>query len=163
MLERDVRDFFFKTKENYNLVAGQKELYIDGLRIDIFAVDKQGNPFIIEFKKDKNRHIVGQSAHYLALIPAKHGDIEKKINYFNINWTNLKVLCIAKSFNQRDFDALNFEPIKDRVFLYQYNIIKDYREKAIFGFDLIHKGDNGTSPLYIPSKPTNELDFAETL
>jgi hypothetical protein len=42
MLEKDVRDFFFKTKENYNLVAGQKELYIDGLRIDIFAVDKNG-------------------------------------------------------------------------------------------------------------------------
>lgn len=50
MLERDVRDFFFKTKENYNLVVGHKELYIDGLRIDIFAIDKQGNPFIIEFK-----------------------------------------------------------------------------------------------------------------
>ncbi len=161
MLEKDVRDFFFKTKENYNLVAGHKELYIDGLRIDIFAVDKQGNPFIIEFKKDKNRHIVGQSAHYLALIPSKHQDIEKKLSYFNVNWTNLKVLCIAKSFNQRDFDALNFEPIKDRVFLYQYNIIKDYREKAIFGLDLIYMGDNGTSPLYIPPRPANELDFKE--
>lgn len=161
MLEKDVRDFFFKTKENYNLISGQKELYIDGLRIDIFAVDKQGNPFIIEFKKDRNRHIVGQSAHYLALIPAKHSDIEKKINCFNINWINLKVLCIAKSFNQRDLDALNFEPIKDRVFLYQYNIIKDYREKAIFGIDLIYMSENGSSPLYIPPRPTNELDFKE--
>ncbi len=161
MLERDVRDFFFKTKENYNLVAGQKELYIDGLRIDIFAIDKKGNPFIIEFKKDKNRHIVGQSAHYLALIPSKHQDIEKKLKFFNINWANLKVLCIAKSFNQRDFDALNFEPIKDRVFLYQYNIIKDYREKAIFGLDLVYTGESGTSPLYIPPKPTNALDFKE--
>lgn len=161
MLEKDVRDFFFKTKENYNLVAGQKELYIDGLRIDVFAVDKQGNPFIIEFKKDKNRHIVGQSAHYLALIPAKHQDIEKKLNFFNINWGNLKVLCIAKSFNQRDFDALNFEPIKDRVFLYQYIIIKDYREKSIFGLDLIYMGENGSSPLFIPPKPVDQLDFAE--
>lgn len=161
MLEKDVRDFFYKTKENYNLVAGQKELYIDGLRIDIFAIDRKGNPFIIEFKKDKNRHVVGQSAHYLALIPSKHKEIEKKLNFLNINWTNLKVLCIAKSFNQRDFDALNFEPIKDRVFLYQYDIIKDYREKAIFSLDLTYKGANGTSPLYIPPKPVNELDFAE--
>lgn len=161
MLEKDIRDFFFKTKENYNLVAGQKELYIDGLRIDIFAVDRQGNPFIIEFKKDKNRHIVGQSAHYLALIPSKHEDIEKKLNFFNINWSNLKVLCIAKSFNQRDFDALNFEPIKNRVFLYEYNIIKDYRENGIFSLDMTYKGENGTSPLYIPTKPSNGLDFAE--
>lgn len=161
MLEKDVRDFFFKIKENYNLVAGQKEFYIDGLRIDIFAVDKQGNPFIIEFKKDKNRHIVGQSAHYLALIPPKHSDIEKRLNYFNINWPNLKVLCIAKSFNQRDFDALKFEPIKDRVFLYQYNIIKDYRGKTIFGLDLIYTGDKDTSPLFIPAKPVNQSDFKE--
>ena len=49
MLEKDVRDFFFNTKENYNIVAAEKELNIDGLRIDIFAVDKDSNPFIIEF------------------------------------------------------------------------------------------------------------------
>ena len=160
MLEKDVRDFFFKTKENYNLIVGQTELNIDGLRIDVFAVDNQGNPFIIEFKKDKNRHIVGQSAHYLALIPTKHKEIEKKLQCFNINWNNLKVLCIAKSFNQRDFDALNFDPIKGRVYLYEYKIVKDYRQNSIFGIDLFYTGDSSDSPLYIPEKPTNQLDFA---
>lgn len=161
MIEKDIRDFFFKAKENYNLVAGQKELNIDGLRIDIFAVDKQGNPFIIEFKKDKNRHIIGQSAQYLALIPTKQQEIERKLNFFNINWDNLKVLCIAKSFNQRDFEALKFEPIKGRVFLYEYKVLKDYREKSIFGLEIIYKGDDEKSPLVIPEKDINHFDFIE--
>ena len=160
MLEKDVRDFFFNTKENYNIIAAEKELNIDNLRIDIFAVDSEGNPFIIEFKKGSNRHIVGQSSHYLALLSSsKHKAIENKLKYFNINWANLKVLCIAKSFNQRDFDALDYEPIKGRVFLYEYSIILDYRKKAIVGLDITYKGAAGTSPIHLPLRPGNEIDF----
>ena len=162
MLEKDVRDFFFNTKENYNIIAAEKELNIDNLRIDIFAVDSEGNPFIIEFKKGSNRHIVGQSSHYLALLSSsKHKAIENKLKYFNINWANLKVLCIAKSFNQRDFDALDYEPIKGRVFLYEYSIILDYRKKAIVGLEFIYKGAAGSSPLHLPLRPGNEIDFIE--
>ena len=162
MLEKDVRDFFFNTKENYNIITAQKELNVDGLRIDIFAVDSEGNPFIIEFKKGSNRHIVGQSMQYLSLFPpAKHKAIENKLKYFNIKWENLKVICVAKSFNQRDFDGLNFGHYKDLVFIYEYKIILDYRKKAIVGLDITYKGEAGTSPLHIPLRPGNEIDFKE--
>lgn len=160
MLERDIRDFFFQTRDNYRLAAVYKELSIDGLRIDLFAVDEEGNPFIIEFKKDQNRHIVGQSAHYLALIPAHHKRIEKKIRYFNINWANLKVLCVARSFSKRDVEALDFDPIKGRVFLYRYEVVKDYRGTGIFGLNLLQAG-KGVSPLHIPPPVSNGLDLRE--
>ena len=162
MLEKDVRDFFFNTKENYNIIAAEKELNIDNLRVDIFAVDIDGNPFIIEFKKGSNRHIVGQSMQYLSLfLPTKHKAIENKLKYFNIKWENLKVLCIAKSFNQRDFAGLNFGHYKDLIFLYEYRVILDYRKKAIVGLDIIYKGEAGTSPIHIPLRPGNEIDFNE--
>lgn len=161
MTENDIRDFFFKTKELYSLIAGEKELNIDGLRIDIFAVDDCGNPFIIEFKRGKNRHIVGQSAHYLAVIQSKHKEIELRLKYFNINWQNIKVICIAQSFNKRDIDALTFEPIKDRVFLYTFSIVKDYREKSIFALQLSSVNGSRTSPLKLPPVETHNVNFHE--
>jgi len=159
MQEKHIRDFFFKTKENYRLIAGQKELSVNRLRIDVFAVNKRGDPFIIEFKKDKSNHIVGQSAQYLALIQSRHVEIETKLNHSGINWNNLKVLLIAKTFNARDHESLNYAPIKGRVFLYQYEIIKDYRQKEIVSLNLEYAAGHGSSPLYIPSKAGRKINF----
>lgn len=69
MKENELRDFFFKSLSVYGLKHGKKELSIAGLRIDIFAIDAKHTPYVIEFKKEQDRHIVGQAAHYLSLIP----------------------------------------------------------------------------------------------
>lgn len=71
--EREIRDFFYDSATYYGFVKVEKELNIGGLRIDIFAIDSNHNPYIIEFKKTKNRHVVGQSAQYLAIVPSYSG------------------------------------------------------------------------------------------
>jgi hypothetical protein len=46
MKESEIRDFFFNALSAYGLKHGKKELSIEGLRIDIFAIDKKHIPYI---------------------------------------------------------------------------------------------------------------------
>ena len=164
MQELEIRDFFHEVMSEYGLICGIKELNIDGLRIDIFAIDAMHNPFIIEFKKDKNRHIVGQSAHYLALVPTYKEQIQKKLNLSDINWNNLTVLCIAKEFKERDYKAAEFEPLNKRVHFYTFNIVHNTRNK-IFSLNLDYKGPNKKteSPLKMPKKVSEIYDIKQAL
>ena len=40
MKENEIRDFFYHDLSTYGLKYGKKELSVEGLRIDIFAIDK---------------------------------------------------------------------------------------------------------------------------
>lgn len=158
MNESEVRDFFFKALSSYGLKHGKKELSIEGLRIDIFAVDKQHIPYIIEFKKNKNRHIVGQAAQYLSLIPTYKNEVEKALNFYDINWPLLKVLCVAPDFLKRDFTASEYEPLKGKVHFYEYQIIKNSRNQ-IFSLNINYKGPDESGPLTLPEKVIDEFDI----
>lgn len=52
--ESDIQNFFYESIASYGFIHAHKELNVEGLRIDIFAIDKNHNPYIIEFKKKKD-------------------------------------------------------------------------------------------------------------
>ena len=158
--EVDVRDFFFEAISSYGFVTAKKELYIEGLRIDIFAIDKNHNPYIIEFKKSKNKHIVGQAAQYLAIVPSYKEELSKKINFYTINWENLNIILIAPGFFDRDLTAGNYDPLKNRVHFYTYKVVKTLR-KDIFGIPLTYLGPNEQGPIILPNEIGDENDLID--
>jgi len=158
MNEDEVRDFFFEAKSSYGLKHAQKELSVGGFRIDIFAIDVNHSPYIIEFKKAQDRHTVGQALQYLYLIPTYRKEIEKKLNFHHINWSDLKAICIAPKFNERDYDSARNESLKGRVHFYTYKALLNSR-KQIFSLNLSYDGpDSGEGPLSLPEKVVDSLD-----
>ena len=160
MKEQEIRDFFFKALSTYGLKYGKKELSVEGLRIDIFAVDRNHIPYIIEFKKEKNRHIVGQAAQYLSLIPTFNEQIEKEINFYDIKWDKLMVLCIAPDFMERDHKAAEYAPLRGKVHFYTFKILQNSR-KQIFSLNLAYNGPDKNGPLIIPQKIIDKYDIKQ--
>ncbi|GHT66353.1 hypothetical protein FACS189452_02100 [Bacteroidia bacterium] len=160
MKEFEIRDFFYDALSSYGLKYGKKELSVEGLRIDIFAIDNKHIPYIIEFKKDKNRHIVGQAAQYLALVPTYKEQIEKKLNFYDIKWEYLKIICIAPDFAERDFTAAEYDPLKGRIHFYNYKIIENSR-KQISSLNVNYVGPEKTGPLVLPEKMIDEFDIKD--
>ena len=150
--EKQIRDFFCESAKSYNFVVAQKELNIKKLRIDVFAIDKKHNPFIIEFKKSRNRHIIGQASQYLALAQSLKEEISQKVNFYQINWQNLKVLLFAPDFDRRDYEAANYEPLKGKVHFFTYSVVKDYREEKVFGLKLTYQGEKNKCPIHLPTE-----------
>ncbi len=158
MKEDEIRDFFFKAKNSYGLKHAKKELSVGRLRIDIFAIDANHSPYIIEFKKAQDRRIVGQAAQYLALIPTHKEEIEKKLNFYHIKWSDLKAICIAPEFDERDYESAKYEPLKGRIHFYTYKPVLNSR-KQIFSLNLSYDGpDAEEGPLSLPEKVVDSLD-----
>jgi hypothetical protein len=158
MKESEIRDFFFEALPSYGLKHGKKELSVAGLRVDIFAIDSRHAPFIIEFKKSKNRHIVGQAAQYLSLVPTYKEQIEKDLNFYDIRWDSLKVLCIAPDFVQRDFEAAENDPLKGRVHFYEYKTVENTRNR-VFSLNIKYLGPEESGPLTIPDRLVDKFDI----
>lgn len=144
--EETIRDFFYNAASNYGFVCVKKELNVGGLRIDIFAVDGNHNPYIIEFKRKKDRHIVGQSAQYLAIVPSYQREISRKISFHAINWDSLNVILIAQDYFERDLTAAKYAPLKDRVHFYTCRAIETSRQK-VFGLQLKYVGPAEIGPI----------------
>jgi hypothetical protein len=158
--EADIRDYFYNAASTYGFIQVNKELFIGGLRLDLFAIDTEHNPYIVEFKRDKNRHIVGQSAHYLAMIPSFHKEISKKIRFHKINWDNLSVILVAPEYAKRDIEASKNKILKDKIHLYTYNPIFTTRSK-IFGLNLAYLGPSSIGPLKLPKKARDGSDLID--
>lgn len=158
--ETTVRDFFYDAATSYGFINVNKELSIEGLRIDIFAIDSNHNPYIIEFKKKKDRHIVGQSAQYLAIAPTYKDEISKKINFYTINWENLNIILVAPSYYDRDLTAANYAPLKDKVHFYTYKVIETSRKK-VFGLQLKYIGPSESGPINLIENNLNTSDLID--
>ena len=99
-------------------------------RIDTLAVDSNGAPVIIEYKKSKNDNVINQGLSYLRWLQAqkveffemllikKLGDeIAKKID---VDWKNPRVICIAESYSKFDIDTVEVLPMRLELFRYRY-------------------------------------------
>lgn len=101
-----------------------------GGRIDTLAVDTNGAPVIIEYKKNKNDNIINQGLSYLRWLQAQ------KIEFFemlilknlgkelaktiNIDWKNPRVVCIAEAYSKFDIDTVEVIPMRIELFKYRY-------------------------------------------
>lgn len=100
-----------------------------GGRIDTLAVDYNGCPVIIEYKKNRNDNVINQALSYLKwlqaqkkeffemLIIKKLGELAKKIT---VDWKNPRVICVAESYSKFDIDTVEIIPMRIELFRYRY-------------------------------------------
>ncbi len=120
-----------------------------GGRIDTLAVDANGAPVIIEYKRNKNDNVITQALFYLNWLKSQKVEffemlVTKKLGHekaTKIDWKNPKVICIAENYNPYDIFALN--EISANLELYRYR----YYENYIFTLENV-KGED-EKPKYI--------------
>jgi len=113
-----------------------------GGRIDTLAIDANGAPVIIEYKRNKNDNVITQSLFYLNWLKSQKVEffemlVTKKLGHekaSKIDWKNPRVICIAESYNPYDIFALN--EISAKLELYRYH----YYENNTFTLENV-KGD----------------------
>ncbi|MDR1110317.1 MAG: hypothetical protein LBP92_06410, partial [Deltaproteobacteria bacterium] len=140
--EKDINNYLIVNAMSFGLKYCKSELPIGDIRIDIFAINNKNVPCVIELKKIRDRHTVGQVMHYLSIIELYKDKIELEINKVikisNIKWNEKIGICIAPEFTESDYISANDDFIKKKVHLYQYNIIKN-ADKDIFSLNLEYK------------------------
>ena len=116
---KDVLGMYFLASE-YRTLGG---------RIDSLAVDSDGAPVIIEYKRNKNDNIINQSLSYLKWLTAQqpgffemlmqkqlHKDVFDNIR---LDWKHPRVICIAEAFSQFDIDTVAIVPLRIELFKYR--------------------------------------------
>jgi len=109
-----------------------------GGRIDTIAIDSNGAPVLIEYKRSVNVHVIPQALFYLTWLQSQtveffEGLIKKKWGVEKIpkiNWHNPRVICITERYNK--YDVIGFKRIPE-LELYRFQ----FHENDIFVIDKI--------------------------
>ncbi|MBV5331632.1 hypothetical protein JZU69_04475 [bacterium] len=101
-----------------------------GGRIDTLAVDTNGSPVIIEYKRNKNDNVINQSLSYLKWLKTqKPGFFEKlmmdklgkdEADKIKLDWHSPRVICVAESYSKFDIDTVEVVPLRIELFRYRY-------------------------------------------
>lgn len=101
-----------------------------GGRIDTLAVDTNGAPVIIEYKRNKNENVINQSLSYLKWLKTqKPGFFEKLMqdklgkdiaDKIKLDWNNPRVICIAETYSKFDIDTVEVVPLRIELLKYRY-------------------------------------------
>ena len=110
-------------------------------RIDTLAVDSDGTPTIIEYKRSKDDNVINQSLSYLKWLKAQrqeffemlmHNRLGKEVaDSIRLDWKHPRIVCIAETFNQFDIDTVEVVPL--RIDLYKYR----YYEGGLISFEMV--------------------------
>lgn len=131
-----------KEKELQELVEANLEEVLDmhfiateytttfGGRIDTLAIDSNGAPVIIEYKRNKNDNVINQALSYLKWLQAQKQEFLEmlvfkklgadKARSINIDWKNPRVVCIAESYSKFDIDTVEVIPMRIELFKYRF-------------------------------------------
>ena len=136
----DVLDLLFLATEYATTFGG---------RIDTLAVDTNGSPVIIEYKRNKNDNVINQSLSYLKWLKSqKPGFFEKlmidklgkdKADKIKLDWHNPRVICVAENYSKFDIDTAEVVPLRIELMKYRYY------EDGIFALE----------PVNVPEAVTN--------
>ena len=113
LLQKLIEDNLFEVLE-MDFLATEYGTTANG-RIDTLAIDSNGAPIIIEYKRNKHDNVIIQALSYLSWLKTQ------KVGFFKdlvteklsreradkIDWKNPRVICIAESYNPYDIIALN--------------------------------------------------------
>lgn len=101
-----------------------------GGRIDTLAVDANGAPVIIEYKRNKNDNVINQSLSYLKWLKTQKPTFFEKLmedklgkaaaDEIKLDWHNPRVVCIAESYSKFDIDTVEVIPLRIELFRYRY-------------------------------------------
>lgn len=127
--ERELQEL---VDENLDKIFGlefiKREFGGQGLSIDTIAYDSETkSPVLIEYKKDSYQSVVDQGMAYLHWLLTHKGDYQvaltEKLGQREIDWTQPRVIFIAKSFNVRQIYASGFRNAPFE--LYRYDLCGD--------------------------------------
>ena len=101
-----------------------------GGRIDTLAVDANGAPVIIEYKRNKNENVINQALSYLKWLKAQMPEFFQMLminklgqavaDSIKLDWKNPRVICIAESYSKFDIDTVEVVPLRIELFKYRY-------------------------------------------
>lgn len=96
------------------LVASEYRIGAQLGRIDTLALDDANSPVIIEFKRDSApENVMSQGLFYLDWLKDHRDEFARlaaerlHIDPAVIDWSGVRVVCIAQDFNRYDFQAIN--------------------------------------------------------
>lgn len=110
-------------------------------RIDSLAIDENGAPVIIEYKLEQSSNLINQALYYLDWLRNNKRQFELEIKLFDdsieIDWSNIRVICIAKSFNKYDYNAIRQIDANVELYKYQnydqiFELIEVYKKQQKF-------------------------------
>ena len=122
-------------QENLDEVLGMYFLETEypttfGGRIDTLAVDYNGSPVIIEYKRNKNDNVINQALSYLRWLQAQKVEFfemllikrlgQETAKKIQIDWQNPRVVCIAESYSKFDIDTVEVIPMRIELFRYRF-------------------------------------------
>jgi len=122
--ERELQELI---DENLNEIFGlefiRREFGGQGLSIDTIAYDPQTkSPVLIEYKKDAFQSIVDQGMAYLHWLLTHKGDylieLQKKLGKQEVDWSQPRVIFIAKKFNIHQIYASGFKNVPFELWRY---------------------------------------------
>ena len=127
--ERELQEL---VDENLDKIFGlefiKREFGGQGLSIDTIAYDPETkSPVLIEYKKDTYQSVVDQGMAYLHWLLTHKGDylvaLQEKLGKREVDWTQPRVIFIAKSFNVHQIYASGFRNAPFE--LYRYDLCGD--------------------------------------
>lgn len=124
-LEKDIQNLLEQNlKESLGMKFLASEFSITGGRIDSLALDTNGSPVIIEYKKGKNSSVIPQIAFYYDWLQDHKETFEKLVRSKNIDqeivWENPRLICIAQSYNFYDYSAVKHFSVHIELLKYQF-------------------------------------------
>jgi predicted transport protein len=113
-----------------------------GGRIDTLAVDADGAPVIIEYKKNRNDAVINQALSYLKWLKTQKPEFfqklmidklgQKAFDEIGLDWKNPRVICIAESYSRFDLDTVHF--VNTRIELIRYRMY----EEGVFSLEALN-------------------------
>jgi len=98
-------------------------------RIDTLAIDSQGAPVVIEYKRNQNDNVINQSLSYLKWLTSQRQEFfemlmqkqlpEDVLDNIRLDWKHPRVVCVAKSFSRFDIDTVQIVPLRIELFKYR--------------------------------------------
>lgn len=124
-LQRLIEANLSETLEMHFLAS---EYRTDSGRIDTLAVDNDGSPVIIEYKRNKDDNVINQALSYLKWLRAQQPEFFKMLMHdrlgsetasgIKLDWRNPRIICVAEAFSKHDIDTVEVVPL--RIDLYKY-------------------------------------------
>ena len=117
-------------------------------RIDTLAIDGDGAPVIIEYKRNRNDNVINQALSYLKWLKSQKAEffemmVTKKLGVEKakrIDWNNPRIICIAESYSKYDIDTLEVIPLK--LELYRFH----FYENEIFTLEKVNSDEEKSIP-----------------
>lgn len=131
-----------------------------GGRIDTLAVDANGAPVIIEYKRNKNDNVINQALSYLKWLRAQKPEFFQMLmiqklgqgvaESIKLDWNNPRVICIAESYSKFDVDTVEVVPLRIELFKYRYY------EQGIFGLESLTVPEAASAAIPVSTIPVTD-------